>query len=157
MTAHISQSTRDFDARGMEAAIQEAHDGLSEGGIPIGSALLDGSGKILGRGHNRRVQLKSPILHGEMDCLQAAGRRRSYRDCTIYSTLMPCFMCAGAIVQFKIPRVVVGESRSFAGAREFLESHGVEVIDLDSGECVEMMQAFIQDRPELWHEDITHE
>lgn len=152
-----TESSREFDVQGIQTAIQEARDGLIEGGIPIGSALIDGSGRLIGRGHNRRVQMKSPILHGEMDCLQNAGRRRSYRECTIYSTLMPCYMCAGTIVQFKIPRVVVGESRTFAGAREFLESHGVEVIDLDSGECYEMMQDFIKDRPELWHEDITHE
>lgn len=139
---------------GMRAAIAEARAGLAEGGIPIGSALMRGP-DIIGRGHNRRVQLKNPILHGEMDCLQAAGRQKRYDDCVIYSTLMPCYMCAGTIVQFKIPRVIVGEARTFAGAPDFLREHGVEVIVLDLPECYEMMERFIAREPELWNEDIA--
>ncbi len=137
----------------MQAAIEEAQLGLSEGGIPIGSVLIR-DGKILARGHNKRVQEDNPILHGEMDCLFNAGRVGSYTDTVIYSTLMPCYMCAGTIVQFNIPKVIVGESRTFPGAREFMESHGVEVIDLDLSECMDMMETFIAEKPELWHEDI---
>ena len=137
----------------MQAAIDEARLGRSQGGIPIGSVLVR-DGKIIGQGHNKRVQEDSAIKHGEMDCLTNAGRQRSYRDTVIYTTLMPCYMCAGTIVQFKIPKVVVGESRTFPGARQFMESHGVEVVDLDLPECVAMMEAFIREKPELWNEDI---
>lgn len=137
----------------MQAAIDEAQAGVSEGGIPIGSVLVR-EGKILARGRNKRVQEQNPILHGEMDCLNNAGRIGSYRDTVIYSTLMPCYMCAGTIVQFKIPKVIVGESRTFPGAVEFMRSHGVEVVDLDLPECVQMMEDFIQKKPELWNEDI---
>ena len=137
----------------MLAAIAEARLGRSEGGIPIGSVLVR-DGKIIARGHNKRVQEKNPILHGEMDCLNNAGRIGSYKGTTIYSTLMPCYMCAGTIVQFKIKKVIVGESRTFAGARAFMESHGVEVIDLDLPECVRMMEEFIAAEPALWNEDI---
>ncbi len=137
----------------MQAAIDEARKGLAEGGIPIGSALVK-DGKLIATGRNKRVQERNPILHGEMDCLNNAGRIGSYRNTVIYSTLMPCYMCAGTIVQFKIPKVIVGESRTFPGARAFMESHGVEVIDLDLPECVRMMEAFIAAEPELWNEDI---
>lgn len=137
----------------MKAAIAEARSGLAEGGIPIGSVLVK-NGKLVASGRNKRVQENNPILHGEMDCLFNAGRVGSYKDTVIYSTLMPCFMCAGTIVQFKIPKVIVGESRTFPGAKEFMEQHGVEVIDLDLPECVEMMENFIQSHPKLWHEDI---
>jgi cytosine/creatinine deaminase len=137
----------------MRLAIQEAKDGLAEGGIPIGSVLVK-DGKLVAQGRNKRVQEQNPILHGEMDCLNNAGRVGSYRNTVIYSTLMPCYMCAGTIVQFKIPKVIVGESRTFPGAVEFMRSHGVEVIDLDLPECVEMMEGFIAARPELWNEDI---
>ncbi len=137
----------------MQAAIDEARLGRSQGGIPIGSPLAR-AGKINARWPNRREQEKNPILHGEMDCLNNAGRIGSYKGTTIYSTLMPCYMCAGTIVQFKIKKVVVGESRTFAGAKEFMESHGVEVIDLDLPECVQMMEEFIAAEPELWNEDI---
>lgn len=137
----------------MQTAIDEARLGRSEGGIPIGSALVR-DGKLIAKGHNKRVQEKNPILHGEMDCLNNAGRIGSYKGTTIYSTLMPCYMCAGTIVQFKIKKVVVGESRTFSGAREFMESHGVEVIDLDLPECVQMMEEFIAAEPALWNEDI---
>lgn len=137
----------------MQLAIDEAKRGLSEGGIPIGSVLIKND-LVLAVGHNKRVQENNPILHGEMDCLNNAGRIGSYRDTVIYSTLMPCFMCAGTIVQFKIPKVIVGESRTFDGAREFMEAHGVEVIDLDLPECIEMMEDFIREKPDLWSEDI---
>lgn len=137
----------------MQAAIDEARKGLAEGGIPIGSVLVK-EGKLIASGHNKRVQEQNPILHGEMDCLNNAGRIGSYRNTVIYSTLMPCYMCAGTIVQFKIPKMVVGESRTFPGARAFMEAHGVEVIDLDLPECVRMMEEFIAAKPELWNEDI---
>ena len=137
----------------MQAAIDEARLGRSQGGIPIGSVLVR-DGKIIGQGHNKRVQEDSAIKHGEMDCLTNAGRQRSYRDTVIYTTLMPCYMCAGTIVQFKIPKVVVGEARTFGESKEFLESHGVEVVILDSEECVAMMQEFIEAEPTLWNEDI---
>ncbi len=137
----------------MQLAIEEALTGLSEGGIPIGSVLIK-NGEVVARGHNKRVQEGNPILHGEMDCLFNAGRLGSYKDTVIYSTLMPCYMCAGTIVQFKIPKVIVGESHTFAGAREFMEAHGVEVIDLNLPECIRMMERFIREHPHLWHEDI---
>lgn len=137
----------------MRMAINQAKIGLSEGGIPIGSVLVK-DGRFISKGHNKRVQEQNPILHGEMDCLNNAGRIGNYKNTVIYSTLMPCFMCAGTIVQFKIPKVIVGESKTFSGAREFMESHGVEVIDLVNEECIEMMRAFIKNNPELWNEDI---
>ena len=137
----------------MRAAIDEALKGASEGGIPIGSVLVK-NGQLVASGHNKRVQEDNPILHGEMDCLFNAGRVASYKDTVIYSTLMPCYMCAGTIVQFKIPKVVVGESRTFDGARQFMESHGVTVVDLDLDECIQMMEHFIANNPTLWNEDI---
>lgn len=137
----------------MRAAIAEARLGEQEGGIPIGSVLVR-NGEIIGRGHNRRVQERDPIKHAEIDCLYNAGRIGSYRDTILYSTLMPCYLCAGAVVQFGITRVIAGESRTFEGTRQFLEQHGVEVIDLDSDECVSMMKDFIEKNPELWAEDI---
>lgn len=137
----------------LQAAIEQAQKSLNEGGIPIGSVLVRDD-KIIASGHNKRVQESNPILHGEMDCLNNAGRIGSYKNTIIYSTLMPCYMCAGTIVQFKIPKVIVGESRTFSGAREFMESHGVEVIDMDDPVCTQMMEQFIKDKPELWSEDI---
>ena len=137
----------------MQEAINQARKSLKEGGIPIGSVLVK-SNEIVGRGHNKRVQEDNPILHGEMDCLNNAGRVGSYKDTVIYSTLMPCYMCAGTIVQFNIPKVIVGESKTFSGARKFMEEHGVEVIDLNLPECIDMMEDFISDKPELWNEDI---
>lgn len=137
----------------MKEAINQAKKSLSEGGIPIGSVLIK-NGKMVAKGHNKRVQEQNPILHGEMDCLNNAGRVGSYKGATIYSTLMPCYMCAGTIVQFNIPKVIVGESQTFSGAREFMESHGVEVIDLALPECIDMMEKFIEDHPKLWNEDI---
>lgn len=137
----------------MRMAIDEARKGLNEGGIPIGSVLIK-NGLLVAKGHNKRVQEKNPILHGEMDCLNNAGRIGSYKNTIIYSTLMPCYMCAGTIVQFKIPKVIVGESKTFNGARDFMESHGVEVIDLNNQECINMMEDFITKNPTLWNEDI---
>jgi cytosine deaminase len=137
----------------MQAAIDEARAGLEEGGIPIGSVLVR-DGQIVGRGHNRRVQQDDPILHAEIDCLRNAGRIGSYRETTLYSTLMPCYLCAGAAVQFEIPRVVVGESRTFPGAADFMRTRGLAVTDLDLPECVEMMRSFIETNPSLWNEDI---
>lgn len=138
---------------GMTAAIEEARQGLAEGGIPIGSALVS-DGRVIARGHNKRVQDGDPITHAEIDCLRNAGRIGSFRGLDLYSTLMPCYLCAGAAVQFGIARVVVGESRNFSGARELMEAHGIQVIDLDNAECVELMAGFIRDRPEIWNEDI---
>ena len=137
----------------MKAAIEEAIKGLDSGGIPIGSVLIK-ENKIIGRGHNQRVQKKDPILHAEIDCLRNAGRIGTYRGTTLYSTLCPCYLCAGAVVQFGIKKVIVGESETFPGATEFMESHGVEVINLDLDECKNLMKEFIQKNPELWNEDI---
>ena len=137
----------------MQAAIDEARKGLAAGGIPIGSVLVR-NGEIIGRGHNQRVQKGDPMAHAEIDCMQNAGRIGSYANTVLYSTLMPCYLCSGAAVQFKVPKVIVGESRTFPGAPEFMRSHGIEVVDLDLTECVAMMEAFIRDKPELWNEDI---
>ncbi len=137
----------------MQEAIRQAKKSLSEGGIPIGSVLVR-DGEVIAAGHNKRVQEKNPILHGEMDCLNNAGRIGSYKDTVIYSTLMPCYMCAGTIVQFNIPKVIVGENKTFDGAHEFMRQHGVEVVNLQLPECIEMMEQFIEEHPELWYEDI---
>jgi cytosine deaminase len=136
-------------------AIEQAEIGLAEGGIPIGAVLAIGS-TVLGVGHNRRVQLGSAIRHGETDALEQAGRlpAATYAQATMYSTLSPCHMCTGAILLYGIRRVVIGENRTFMGAEDLLRSHGVEVINLDSPRCVEMMDAFIADHPGLWMEDI---
>ena len=139
----------------METAIAEALTGRSEEGIPIGSALVV-DGEVIGRGHNRRVQLGSVVLHGEMDALENAGRlpASTYRRSTIYTTLSPCAMCSGAILLYGIPRVVVGENRTFLGAESHLAANGVEVVVLDDQRCVDLMQAFIAEHPDLWNEDI---
>jgi cytosine/creatinine deaminase len=137
----------------MEAAIGQARKSLSEGGIPIGSALAR-NGELLAVGHNKRVQEADPVTHAEIDCLRNAGRIGSFRDTVLYSTLMPCYLCSGAVVQFGIPKVMVGESRNFPGGAEFMRSHGVEVVDLDLLECVELMRQFIAANPRFWNEDI---
>jgi cytosine deaminase len=137
----------------IKAAIEEARQGLKEGGIPIGSVLVK-DGVIIGRGHNKRVQNNDPIRHAEIDCLMNAGRVGSYKGMVLYSTLMPCYLCTGAIIQFNIKKVVAGESKTFQGARDLLESKGVEVIDLNLPECIEIMEDFIKKNPELWNEDI---
>jgi len=138
----------------MREAIKEARKGLAEGGIPIGSVLVKG-GRIIGRGHNRRVQKKSAILHAEMDCLENAGRLKAadYRKCTIYSTLSPCHMCTGAILLYGIPRVVIGENRTFKGPEAYSRRR-LKFVNLDLAECRELMEGFIKARPELWYEDI---
>ena len=141
------------DQEFMEAAIAQAKKSLSEGGIPIGSALAR-EGNLLAVGHNKRVQESDPVTHAEIDCLRRAGRLGSFHNAVLYSTLMPCYLCSGAVVQFGIRKVVVGESRTFPGAPDFMRQHGVEVIDLDLPECVELMTRFIAANPELWNEDI---
>lgn len=142
------------DLSAFNAAYQAAQKSLAEGGIPIGAALARG-GVVIASGHNERVQNADPIAHGEMSALRAAGRQKSYRDTTLYTTLAPCAMCAGTIIQFKIPRVVVGEGRTFDGELELLRSRGVEVVVLDDQRCVDMMAAFQAESPELWAEDIA--
>ena len=137
----------------MAAAIEEAKAGLAEGGIPIGSVLVR-EGQIVGRGHNRRVQDGDPVTHAEIDCLRQAGRIGSYRNTVLYSTLMPCYLCSGAVVQFGIPKVVAGESTTFPGAGAFMESHGVLVEDRNLPICRELMESFIAAHPQLWNEDI---
>ena len=144
----------------LAAAIEEARQGLAEGGLPIGSVLVR-DGRIIGRGHNRRVQRGEPMTHAEIDCLNNAGRQRTYKDTVLYSTLMPCFLCSGAAVQFGIPTVVVGESETFPGGHgpggtspAFMRGHGIEVIDLHDERCVAMMRQFIAEHPQVWNEDI---
>jgi cytosine deaminase len=139
----------------LQAAIAEARQSLAEGGIPIGAVLVH-EGRIIGRGHNCRVQTGSPIDHGEMNCLRHAGRLPAgvYRNCTLYSTLSPCPMCSGAIVLYKIPRVVAGENRTFCGAEEYLRSNGIQVTVVQDPECSQLMAEFIRANPRLWNEDI---
>ncbi len=138
----------------LETALAEARAGSEEGGIPIGAAMFDASGALLGSGHNQRVQRGDPSAHGETDAFRNVGRRRSYRDTTMVTTLAPCWYCSGLIRQFGIGTVVVGESRTFQGGIEWLRECGVEVIDLDSQECVDLLEAFIARAPEIWDEDI---
>ena len=139
----------------LQAAIEEARQGLAEGGIPIGSVIVHGD-KILGRGHNRRVQKGSAILHGEMDALENAGRQPAsvYRECVLYTTLSPCSMCSGAILLYGIRHVVIGENKTFMGEEELLRSRGVAIEVLQSEECIQMMEEFIRKSPMLWNEDI---
>jgi len=139
----------------LQAAIDEARQGLAAGGIPIGSVLVI-DGQIVGRGHNRRVQQGSAILHAEMDCLERAGRLTAadYRRAVLYSTLSPCDMCSGAALLYRIPKIIVGENRTFRGPEDYVRSRGVEVEVVDNAECIELMRSFIATRPELWNEDI---
>ncbi|YCM43555.1 nucleoside deaminase [Verrucomicrobiaceae bacterium 227] len=139
----------------LKAAIDEARLGISEGGIPIGSVLVH-NGTIIGRGHNRRVQQGSAILHGEMDALENAGRHPAsvYRESTLYTTLSPCSMCSGAILLYGIPKVIVGENKTFMGEEDWLRSKGVEIEVVNNTECIEMMETFIREKPGLWNEDI---
>lgn len=139
----------------MEAAIAEAQKGYDEGGIPIGSVIVH-NGEIIGRGHNKRLQDGSVVLHGEMDAFENAGRQPAsvYRECTIYTTLSPCPMCSGAILLYGIPKVVVGENTTFMGAEDHLRSHGVEVTVVDNQACKDLMARFIAEKPEVWYEDI---
>jgi creatinine deaminase len=138
----------------LEVAIEEARLGLSEGGIPIGAALFDADGRVLGRGHNRRLQENDPSVHGETDAFRKAGRQRGYRDTTMATTLAPCWYCSGLIRQFGIGRVIVGESVNFAGGLGWLRENGVEIVDVASPECVEMLGRWIGKHPEVWSEDI---
>ena len=139
----------------LKAAIDEAKKGYSQGGIPIGSVLVHDS-KIIGRGHNQRVQKASPILHGEMDALENAGRlsTKVYQECTLYTTLSPCSMCSGTILLYGIPKVVIGENETFMGEEDLLRSRGIDVLVLDNQECKDLMNQFITEKPELWNEDI---
>jgi cytosine/creatinine deaminase len=138
----------------LTVAIEEARVGLGEGGVPVGAALFSAGGELLGRGHNQRVQKGDPSVHGETDAFRNAGRRRHYRDTIMVTTLAPCWYCSGLIRQFAIPTVVVGESQTFYGGIDWLRDAGVEVIDMNSDACIEMMQTFIEQHPEIWYEDI---
>ena len=146
---------REVDIDGMLAiALNEAKSGFDEGGIPIGAALFSRDGQLLGKGHNRRVQHGDPSAHGETDAFRNAGRQPSYRDTIMVTTLAPCWYCSGLIVQFGIAAVIVGESRTFQGGVDWLRERGVEVIDLDSDECHDLLQKYIAAHPEIWNEDI---
>jgi creatinine deaminase len=149
------EGDRQLTDRFLQEAIKQAEVGLASGGIPIGSVLVIGD-RIVGRGHNRRVQKESPVLHAEMDCLENAGRlpAESYRRATLYSTLSPCDMCSGAILLYKIPKVVVGESRTFRGPEDYLRARGVEITICDDATCVSLMERFRREHPDLWNEDI---
>jgi cytosine deaminase len=138
----------------LKIAIEEARQGLAEGGIPIGAAIFDGQGNLLGRGHNRRIQENDPSIHGETDAFRRAGRQRSYRDKIMVTTLAPCWYCSGLVVQFQIGTVVVGESRTFRGGIDWLRERGVQVVDLQSAACETMLGEFIAAYPEVWNEDI---
>ena len=138
----------------LAVALDEARKGLAEGGIPIGAAVFDGDGKLLGSGHNRRVQEGDPSIHGETDAFRKAGRQRSYREMTMVTTLAPCWYCSGLVRQFGFKRVIVGESETFRGGIEWLRENGVEVVDLDSDECKQLLRGFIAAHPEVWNEDI---
>jgi len=138
----------------LRVALDEARASLAEGGIPIGAALFAADGTLLGRGHNRRVQQDDPSMHGETDAFRNAGRRRSYRDTVMVTTLAPCWYCSGLVRQFGIPKVVLGESVNFQGGERWLAENGVEIVDLQSEECIRMLGEFIAAHPDLWHEDI---
>ena len=145
--------TQDYQAM-LRVAVEEARQGLAEGGIPIGAALFDAGGRLLGRGHNRRVQEGDPSVHGETDAFRKAGRQRSYRDKIMVTTLAPCWYCSGLVRQFNIGTVVVVESVNFDGGLAWLREHGVQVIDLRSDECIEMLRTYIHANPAVWNEDI---
>ncbi len=138
----------------LKIAVEEARIGLSEGGIPIGAALFDQKGNLLGRGHNRRVQENDPSIHGETDAFRKAGRQKNYRETIMVTTLAPCWYCAGLIRQFKIGTVVVGEAENFGGGIEWLKENGVKIVNLNSNECIELLGNYIAENPEVWNEDI---
>jgi len=150
--SRVSQAI-DYNAL-LRVAIEEARQGLAEGGIPVGAALFDSHGKLLGRGHNRRVQDGDPSIHGETDAFRKAGRQRCYRDTIMVTTLAPCWYCSGLVRQFNIGTIVVGESVTFKGGIDWLRENGVAVIDLNSDECIKLLGSFIQQHPEIWNEDI---
>jgi cytosine/creatinine deaminase len=141
-------------SRMLKVAVNEARAGLAEGGIPIGAALFTRSGELLGSGHNRRIQENDPSVHGETDAFRKAGRQRSYRDKIMVTTLAPCWYCSGLVLQFRIGMVIIGESVNFAGGVDWLREKGVEVVDLASQECIDMLAQYIQKHPEVWNEDI---
>ena len=145
-----------IDHEGYKAALDAARAGAAEGGVPIGSSLADSRG-VIAAGHNRRVQQADPTAHAEIDALRAAGRRADYRDTTLYTTLAPCALCSGAIVQFEIPRVVIGEAENFLGELDWLRQRGIQVLVLDDPEATGLMERFIREQPALWHEDIAEE
>lgn len=142
------------DRKLLEAAIEEAHIGLREGGLPIGSVLADPQGRMVARGHNLRVQTGDPTAHAETVCLRNAGRRRDWPDLTLVSTLSPCIMCTGTALLYRIPRVVIGDNQNFLGAEDLFRQRAVELVVLDDAECIQMMRDFIQAHPDLWNEDI---
>lgn len=144
------------DRQFMGLALQEARHGYDEGGVPVGSVMV-AEGAVLARGYNRRVQDGDPIAHGEMDCLRRAGRRPHYRDVILYTTLSPCMMCAGTILQFGVPRVVIGEQDNFAGNADFLAERDVDVVLLKDADCIALMRRFIEEKPDLWNEDIAED
>ena len=146
----------DTDRNMLKIAFDEARLGFEEGGCPIGSVLAR-SGEAVSRGRNQRVQQGDPIAHGEMDALRKAGRQKTYRDTVLYTTLSPCMMCSGTIIQFGIPRVVIGENKTFGGNEAFLRQHGVEVVIADDPDCIDLMERFINEKPELWAEDIAED
>lgn len=152
----IHMTTREQDLKFMAMAFDQAQKSYDEGGLPIGAVMVE-NGRVLAAGHNKRVQEGDPTAHGEMDCIRQAGRRSSYKNVTLYTTLSPCMMCAGTIVQFGIKRVVIGENENFAGNIEFLENHGVEITVLDDKRCIALMARLIQEKPQLWNEDIAAE
>lgn len=153
MTDPSASDLGDWDRRFIELAFLEAKKSADNGGLPIGSVLARGD-QLLASGHNQRVQKGDPIAHGEMDCLRKAGRQKSYKDMTLYTSLSPCMMCSGTIVQFKIPRVVINDNENFGGNEAFLQSHGIEVILAGHADSITQMREFISNNPELWNEDI---
>ena len=153
MPNHAQGSRANYEQM-LKVAIEEARQGLAEGGIPIGAALFDRQGILLGRGHNRRIQESDPAIHAETDAFRRAGRQRTYRDKIMVTTLAPCWYCSGLVRQFGIPTVLVGESRNFHGGIDWLRENGVEVIDLDSPECIDLLAAYIRGNPAIWNEDI---
>lgn len=144
----------DRDREFMHRAYEQARKSYEEGGLPIGAVMVV-NGKVVAEGHNRRVQDGDPTAHGEMDCFRRAGRRNRYNDVPLYTTLSPCMMCSGTILQFGVPRVVIGEAQNFPGNPQFLRDHGVDVVILDDPACIELMRRFIREKPELWDEDIS--
>ena len=156
MTNHLENIGADYQQM-LKIAIAEARQGLAEGGIPIGAALFDLQGNLLGRGHNRRIQENDPSIHGETDAFRRAGRQRTYRDKIMVTTLAPCWYCSGLVRQFGIPTVIVGESRNFHGGIDWLRETGIDVIDLQSAACIDLLAAYIRANPAAWNEDIGAE
>ena len=153
MTNHPATNLATYEQM-LRTAINEARQGLAEGGIPIGAALFDRQGNLLGRGHNRRIQENDPSSHGETDAFRRAGRQRTYRDKIMVTTLAPCWYCSGLVRQFRIPTVIVGESVNFRGGTDWLRENGIEIIDLHSAECIELLAVYIRANPAIWNEDI---